>query len=187
MACGSASGADSAANGQYQAWEKAALNNYNNSMAGYNDSLDAMSAGGDPYTSKSFLTNQNILTSGAMHANNMKAKQQMQDTALRTGDNTAAINDTIAENARSGQRLQDQYNAQAANDNEDKYLQYEQALLRDRLAGADSEAGLFSTDTSGRDAALADLTNADDAEMGMWGNIIGGAAAGAGSAFGGKA
>jgi hypothetical protein len=185
MACGSASSADSAANNQYQQWEKSALSNYNTAMSGYNNNLSTMEGQGNPYTSKSFLTNQNLLTSGAMNANNMKAKQQLQDTALRTGENTAAINDTIADSARQGQRTMDQYNAQAANDNEDKYLQYEQGLLHDRLAGADSEAGILGTTTQGSDAALGDLTNADDAEMGMWGQIIGGAAAGAGAAYGG--
>src|SRR5581483_7432896 len=101
------------ANNQYQDWEQSALNNYNTSMSGYNNQIANMESQGDPYTSTTFLQNQNKLTSAAMNSQNNAAKQQMQDTALRTGENTAALNKTIASNARAGQRTLDQYNAQA--------------------------------------------------------------------------
>lgn len=175
------------ANSQYQDWEQSALNNYNSDMSGYNNKLSEMESQGDPYTSSTFLQNQNKLTSAAMNSQNTAAKQNLQDTALRTGENTAALQNTIASNARAGQRTLDQYNAQAANDNEDKYLQYEQGLLQDQLAGANSEAGVYGTDVSGRNDSLNNLTSIQNAEEGMWGNIIGGAASGAGAAFGGKA
>jgi hypothetical protein len=174
------------ANSQYQNWEQSALNNYNQAMGGFNTNLDNMLSQGNPYQSKSYLENQNKLTSAAMNSQNTAAKQNLQDTALRTGENTAAIQNTIASNARAGQRTLDTYNAQRDTENQDKYLQYEQQLLQDQLAGANSEAGIYGTNVSGRSDALNNLTSIQNAQQQMWGNIIGGVAGGAGSVFQGK-
>lgn len=183
----SGTAANQDANNQYSNYETQAVGNYNSDMNGYNSKLSQMEGAGNPYQSKSYLQNQNMLTSAAMNSQNTQAKQQLQDTALRTGTNTAALGGQISENARAGQRTMDQYNAGTATQNQDKYLQYEQNLLGDQLAGANSQAGIYATDVNGRNNADSNLITAQGQNQQMWGNIIGGVAGGVGGAFAGKA
>lgn len=159
------------ANSDYSGWERTSLNNYNNDMGGYMSNVNAALGAGNPYQSKSYLTNQNLQTSGAMNAADTKAKQQLRDTALRTGTNTAAVAGQVAENARAGQRDLTNYNATRDTANEDKWLQQQQQLRQQQLAGANSEAGMFGSSTSGRSDALNNLTSIQNNENQMWENL----------------
>jgi hypothetical protein len=181
-----ADAAAQSANDQYSGYAKTALTNANASAAAGNDDISTLE-GNDPYTSKSFITNQNLLTSGAMNSQNTAAKQQLNDAALRTGTNTAALGRTIASNDRAGQRTMDQYNAQTAVNNTDKDVQLKQGLIQDRNAAAQTQAGIYSTSAGGQGTAEGNLTTLNGQNQQMWGNIIGGVAGGVGAAFGGKA
>lgn len=182
-----ATAANDAANSDYSGWEKTALNNYNNDMGAYMSNVNATLAAGNPYQTKSYLTNQNLQTSGAMNAANTKATQQLRDRALRTGTNSAAVAGQIAENARQGQRDLTTYNATRDTENTDKWLQQQQQLRQQQLEGANSEAGVYGTSTSGRSDSLNNLTNIQNSENQMWEGLgtaaIGGAGAGLTKAY----
>jgi hypothetical protein len=63
------------ANNQYSANATASLNNANASLAAGNDDISSLEQN-DPYTAKSYLQNQNLLTSGAMNSANTTAASQ---------------------------------------------------------------------------------------------------------------
>jgi hypothetical protein len=178
--------ANTDANSDYSNWEKTALGNYNNDMSSYTSNVNSTLAAGNPYQSKSYLTNQNLETSGAMDAANTAAAGAARDTALRTGTNTAAVAAQNAENARAGQRDLTTYNASRDTQNEDKWLTDQQQLYGDQLAGANSEAGIYGTDVSGRSNSLGNLTSLQNSEDQMWAGIAG-SALGAGGAAGAAA
>jgi len=182
----SATQANNDANTQYTNYENQAAGNYNKQMQGFTTNLSGMQAN-DPYQSKSYLQNQGKMASAAMNSADAQAKQQLLQTAGRTGTNTAALSNTIASSARAGQRQNDAFNAETATQNTDKSAAYQESLLRDQLAGAGSEANMYGTNVSGRSNALGNLTQAQLANQQMWGSIVGGVAGGAGAAFGGKA
>lgn len=165
---GNATGANNDANAQYTDWEKTAANNYQNDMAGYTSNVNSTIAQGNPYQSRSYLQNQNLMTSSAMNAANTKATQQLRDTALRTGTNTAAVAGQVAENARAGQRQVTDYNATRDTANEDKWLSESDRLRQEQLAGANSEAGMYSTNVNGRNNALGNLTSIQNSQDAMW-------------------
>ncbi|HEY1808843.1 MAG TPA: hypothetical protein VGG42_09790 [Acidobacteriaceae bacterium] len=171
----------------YNGVESGALGNYNSDIGSYNSNINSTLAAGNPYASQPYLENQNIATSGAMNAANTREGQQLRDTTRRAGTNTAAIAGTIADSARTGQRDLTQYNATQANENEDKWLNEQQGLFRDQLAGANSEAGVYGTAVGGANNATSNYTSAENAQDEMWGQIISageaGAGAGAGAAF----
>lgn len=175
--------ADTAANNadqQYTQYSQQALNNANSSLAAENNSISSLE-GNNPYTSKNYLQNQNLLTSAAMNAQNTQAKQQLNDAALRTGTNTAALGRTISSNARAGQRQMDAYNAGTATNNTDKATQLELGLIGARNQAANTQSGLYSTSTGGVGTAENNLTQLQGQNQQMWGNIIGGVAGAAGA------
>jgi hypothetical protein len=178
-----ATGAVQDANSQYTNWENTAANNYQSDINNFNSNVNSKIAQGNPYQSKQYLQNQNLMTSGAMNSANTKANQQVRDTALRTGSNTAAVAATQAENARAGQRQVTDYNATRDTANTEKWEQEQQQLRSEQLQGANSEAGMFGTATSGRDASLSDLTSIQGQQNALWQAGIGAVgAAGAGAA-----
>lgn len=178
-----ATGAVQDANSQYTNWENTSANNYQSDINNFNSNVNSQIAQGNPYQSKAYLQNQNLMTSGAANSANTKANQQVRDTALRTGSNTAAVAATQAENARAGQRQVTDYNATRDTANLDKWEQDQQQLNQDQLAGANSEAGMFGTATSGGSAALGDLTSIQAQQNALWQAGIGAVgAAGAGAA-----
>jgi|GEM_PF-5661423 len=184
---GAATGAVKDANNQYTDWEKTAANNYQSDINNYNSNVNSQIAQGNPYQSRAYLQNQNLMTSGAMNAANTKANQQVRDTALRTGTNTAAVAAQQAENARAGQRQVTDYNATRDTANTDKWEQDQQRLNEQQLQGANSEAGMFGSNVSGRDSALGDLTNIQAQQDALWQAGIGAAGAAAGGALGNPA
>ena len=180
---GAATGAATDANNQYTSWEKTAANNYQSDINNYNSNVNSQIAAGNPYQSKAYLQNQNIQTSGAANAANTAGNQAVRDTALRTGENSAAVAATQADNARQTARTVTDYNATRDTANQDKWEADQQSLNKDQLAGASSEAGMFGTSTSGRDASLSDLTTIQGQQDALWQAGIGAVgAAGAGAA-----
>lgn len=174
------------ANAQYSQYATSALNNANSEQASENNDISSLE-GSNPYTSKSYLQNQNLLTSAAMDSQNNSAKQQLNDAALRTGTNTASLGRTIASNARAGQRTLDAYNAGTATQNVDKATQLQEGLIQARNNAANTQAGIYSSSVGGQGNAISNLTQQQGQTENMWGNIIGGVAGGVGSAFAGKA
>ncbi|HEV2709140.1 MAG TPA: hypothetical protein VGU67_02905 [Edaphobacter sp.] len=184
---GTATGAVTDANNQYTNWENTAANNYQGDINNYNSNVNSQIAQGNPYQSKAYIQNQNLMTSGAANSANTAANAATRDTALRTGENTASVAAQAAENGRNSARTITDYNATRDTSNTDKWEQDQQNLNRDQLAGADSEAGMFGTTTGARNAALGDLTNIQDSQDALWQAGIGAVGAGVGGAFKGKA
>ena len=179
-----ATGADKAANNQYQDEQASTLSAYDADIGNYLSNVNSTLAQGNPYQSKSYLTNQNLETSGAMHSEEDAAKNQLQQTAARTGTNTAALANEEMETGRQGQRDLTGYNAARDTTNEQVWQGEKQGLMQDELAGTNSEAGIYGTETGGRNNALSNYTNAQDAEDAMWGQMVAGAAGGAGAGLG---
>lgn len=179
-----ATGAVNDANTQYTNWENTSANNYQSDINNFNSNVNSQIAQGNPYQSKAYLQNQNLMTSGAANAANTKANQQVRDTALRTGSNTAAVAATQAENARAGQRQVTDYNATRDTANLDKWEADQQDLTKDQLAGANSEAGMFGTTTAARDSALGDLTTIQGQQDALWQAGIGAAGKAGAAALG---
>jgi hypothetical protein len=167
-------------------YAKNALGAYGNDIGSYMSNVNSTLAAGNPYQSKSFLTNQNLETSGAMNAANTKEGQQLRDSARRSGTNTAALAGTIASSAREGQRNLTDYNAARDNQNEDRWLQQQQGLMKDQLEGANSEAGVYGTSMGGANNSLNALTQREDSMDQMWGNLAG-SVIGAGGTMGAAA
>lgn len=162
-------------------WAGSSLNRYNSAIDTYNSNVNAAIGAGNPYKSQDYLTNQNLMTSSAMNAGNTRGTQELRDTARRTGTNTAALAKTISSNAREGQRDLTNYNATRDTANEDKWLNERDNLMRDQLAGANSEAGVYGTSMGGANNALGDLTSRQNAEDAMWSNMIGAGVGAAGT------
>jgi hypothetical protein len=165
-----------------------ALGSYNSDIGSFMGNVNSQLAAGNPYESESYLTNQNLQTSGAMNSENDAAKEALGKDVQSTGENGASVANTLADSKRAGQRDLTNYNATRDTANEDKWLQDEQGLTRDQLAGADSEAGMYGHATGAQGTALGDFTTASDAEDQMWAGLgeaaMGGAGTGLGAAFG---
>lgn len=179
-----ATGAVNDANSDYTNWEKTSANNYQNDIGNFNSNVNGQIAAGNPYQSKQYKQDQNLMTSGAMNSANTKANQQVRDTALRTGSNTAAVAATQAENARAGQRQVTDYNATRDTANLDKWEQDQQELTKDQLAGANSEASMFGSNVAGRSNSLTNLTDIQKQQDELWQAGIGAVGAGGAAALG---
>lgn len=178
-----ATGAVTDANNSYTNWENTAANNYQGDINNYNSNVNSQIAQGNPYQSKSYLTNQNIATSGAANAADTAGNQAVRDTALRTGENSAAVAATQADNARQSQQAVTNYNATRDTQNTDKWEADQQNLDQDQLAGANSEEGMFGANVSGEDASLGDLTSIQNSQDALWQAGIGAVGAAGGAAF----
>ena len=181
---GNASGIDEKAANHAQDQADAALGAYNGDMADYMSNVNSAIASGNPFESKDYLTKQNLETSGAMNAENTAAQNALGSAARRTGTNTAALADTVASSARQGQRDLTGYNAARDTANEQNWLAERDQLMRDQLAGANSEAGVYGTGTHANTSDLDSMTRAQEAQDQMWGNIVSGAMQGAGAGMG---
>jgi hypothetical protein len=180
---GAATGAVTDANNQYTNWEKTAANSYQSDINNYNSNVNSQIAQGNPYQSKAYLQNQNLMTSGAADAANTAANQKTRDAALRTGTNTASVAATNAENARASQRQVTDYNATRDTSNTDKWEQDQQRLNEQQLAGANSQEAMFGANVNGRNSSLSDLTTIQGQQDALWQAGIGAVgAAGAGAA-----
>lgn len=156
----------------------------------YNQKLNTLSAGGsiaaNPWNDPDYLRTQNQNAAFASSGANAAAKEQLGNEALRTGENSEARKATIASLARQKSRDMMQMQAgQSANDY-NKYQDYEKYLLGATLAPTGADTSMFSTAVGGQNSALNNLTQIGNAQSAMWGNIISGAASGAGSAFSGR-
>lgn len=128
----------------------------------YLSNVNSTLAAGNPFESKSYLTQQNLSTSGAMNSANTAEKAALDNTAARTGTNTAALANTEASSARQGQRDLTQYNAGAQQQGEQSWLGEQQNLLGDEATGSAQEAGLYGTSVSGQDSTLGTAQQGED-------------------------
>jgi len=150
-----------------------ALGSYNGEIGTYMSNVNSALSAGNPYESKDYLTKQNLETSGAMNAANTAEKQALGSTVAKTGTNSAALADTVASSAREAQRDLTNYNATRDTENEDKWLKQQDLLMGDQLAGANSEAGVYSTSLGGQNSSLSTEEQAEAAQDAMWSNIAG--------------
>lgn len=127
----------------------------------------------NPYQNSEYLQNQNILAAGTSSAVNNAAKEALNTEALRTGSNTASRKATIADLGRQKMRTMTDYNAGRAAQDFDKNLDWQKMILGTDLAPAGIDTAMFQSATSGRNEAVGNLAALDQANMGMWGGIIG--------------
>jgi hypothetical protein len=156
------------ANNQYTDWEKTSANNFQNDMAGYTSNVNSQIAAGNPYQSRAYLQNQNLMTSGAANSANTAGNQAVRDTALRTGTNTAAVAATQADNARQSQQTVTNYNATRDTANQDKWETLQTQQNQEQLQGAQAQAGMFGANVSGRNSSLSDLTTIQGQQDALW-------------------
>jgi hypothetical protein len=132
-------------------------------LGDYMSNVNSALAAGNPFESKDYLTQQNLATSGAMNSANSAEKEALDQGVARTGTNSAAIAGTEASSARQGQRDLTNFNANRDTQNETTWLGQQDKLLGDQQAGAQTEAGLYSSGVSGQAENLKSMTTADDA------------------------
>lgn len=159
-------------------------------IGNYLSNVNSALAAGNPFESKDYLTQQNLETSGAMNSEDDAAKQQEQATVARTGTNSAALSNDVAENARAGQRDLTQYNAGRDTSNENTWLNQQDKLLGDEATGSSEEAGLYGTSVGAQDSTLNTAQQGEDeqeqANDGMIDAGIGAAGAGVGGYLAGR-
>lgn len=168
----------------YTSWENSSLSNFNNAMGGYTSNVNSAIAQGNPYESRSYLQNQNLLTSGAANSADTAGNQATRDAALRTGTNTAAVQASRDANTQAKQRMLTQYNAGRDTENLDKWMNQRQQLYGDQLAGANADAGIFNTASGGRNNAASNLASIQNSQAGLWEAGIGAVGAGLGGGLG---
>lgn len=179
-----AAATDKAAAGTDAGTAAGALGSYNSDIGSFMGNVNSAIASGNPYESEDYLRKQNLETSGAMNSANASAKEGLGRDVQSTGENGASIAHTLADTARTGQRDLTAYNAGRDTSNEDKWLNQEEGLRRDQLAGANSEADIYGHATGAQNGALNAFTTASDAEDQMWASLAGSAMGGAGTGLG---
>ena len=155
-----------------------ALSNFNNAMGGYTSNVNSTIAQGNPYESRSYLQNQNLLTSGAANSATTAGNQATRDVALRTGTNTAAVQASRDANTQAKQRMLTQYNAGRDTENLDKWVNQRQQLYQDQLAGANADAGIYNTASGGLNNAGSNLASIQNSQAALWEAGIGAVGAG---------
>jgi hypothetical protein len=151
----------------------------------YLGNVNSALAAGNPFESKDYLTQQNLDTSGAMNSADTAAKQQQQSTVAKTGTNSAALANTVAETARTGQRDLTQYNAGRDTSNENTWLNQQDKLLGDQASGAGLEAGLYGTSVGAQDSTLSTAQQGEDEQESSNDKLIGQGVSAAGTFAGG--
>lgn len=115
--------------------------------------------GANPWMSADYLANQNRLTSNTVSGENAAAKQNLVDLNQRTGGrNTGATIGGITQLAGGKMRMGNELNAQRAQEDFGKNVQYQQYLAGAPMQAASAEGGLYGTATQGEDATESDLT-----------------------------
>lgn len=152
-------------------WEKSGIGSYNADLGSYMSNVNSALAAGNPYQSTAYKTSQNLETSGAMNSADTAAKAATRGAALRTGQNAAASNAQISENALASQRLQDTYNASRDTANAQTWEGEKQNLLQDQLGGAQSQASANANYGQQRSSATSGLLQQQQAEDEMWANL----------------
>jgi len=156
------------ANKQMADIQTATYNDNKNMIADYNKSIAAMPQ--NPYSDPAYLANENLTAATGAHAATANAKDQVDQAAERSGENTAArpyltamMNHDRAQGAATaleGQQAQDFQNN----------LAWKQWLAGAKLAPTGANTAMFGSATGGRDAALGNLTNIGNS---TWNNITG--------------
>jgi hypothetical protein len=166
-------------------YASSALGSYNGDIGTYLSNVNSALSAGNPFQSKDYLTKQNLQTSGAMNSANDAEKQALGETVARTGTNSAAVANTVADSARQGQRDLTQYNAGRDTANEDTWLNQQDKLMGDQLAGANSQAGVYATSLGGQNSTLETAQQGADAQTAANDGMIDAGMTAAGTAAGG--
>lgn len=179
-----------AANAEYTATQNEALKKSNAAVDQYWKDLNAIKSGNmivaDPWITPGYLENQNRLGATGAHATSSAGAQQLEDTALRTGNNSASTAAAIKNITRqANQDVQTRQTAQAADDY-NKWIDLNMNTLNQDLTPAGITNQIYNTSTSGRSQALGNLTQLGMASYGPWNAAIGAAGAAAGGYYAGK-
>jgi hypothetical protein len=152
-------------------FENSGVGSYNADLGSYMSNVNSSLAAGNPYQSTAYKTSQNLETSGAMNAADTAAKANLRGTALRTGENAAAVNPAVSENALAATRTQDTYDATRDTANDQQWEQEKQNLMGDQLAGANSQESANAAYGSQRSSATQGLLSQQEQEDQMWANL----------------
>lgn len=154
----------------------------NASIDSFNSGLQQLKLKGNlgevnPWLDQGYLSNVNRLNATAANSATNAAKDQLETANLRTGYNTAATPALLTDLALKKMRFMNEQQAGRATADWDKFQDYQRWLLQSRLGPAGLNAGMFGTATSGRSAALKNLTDFGLASYGPVNQAISGAAA----------
>ena len=165
------------ANQDYRTQQGTAYNRAQTEVGQFGKNINTEARGGqvgaDPFLSAGYLANQNRLTSYATQGENDSARQALEDQNRRTGgQNTGATQATIADLARGKMRFGNQLNAQRAQQDFGKNLDYQQYLAGAPLQQAGLEGNLYGTATGGRSATGQDPTQYGTQQQAEWYKIL---------------
>jgi hypothetical protein len=152
-------------------WENSGVGSYNADLGTYMSNVNSSLAAGNPYQSTAYKTAQNLETSGAMHSADTAAKTATRGAALRTGQNAAAVNASVSENALEAARTQDTFNASRDTANDQAWEQEKGDLMKDQLAGANSQAAANANYGQQRSSATQGLLTQQEQEDQMWAQL----------------
>lgn len=177
------------ANQQLSQEQTQAFNTQQQSIAAGQAALRNLMRGGtvapNPYLNPTYLSNVNKMQAESLNSANDATKTQLENLNRRTGGlNTGATRGAIVQSGLQKAQLADQLSAERSASDYQKNLEYQQQQLNNLYTPAQIESGTYSTATSGRDAALGDLTQFGLASYGPWQSAISAAGAAAGGAFG---
>ena len=173
------------ANQQMSAIQQDQIRRANEATDKYNRSIDALIAKGNPWQDESYLRNVNIGIAGATSASNKAAADQLEMAGRRTRTNTASLGYDKAAIARAAMRAAAETRAAQSADDYGKWVDYQKWLAGARLAPTGVNTDMFGSATSGRSAALGNLTQLGIASYGPVNSLIN-AAGQAGAAAIGK-
>lgn len=152
-------------------WENSGVGSYNADLGNYMSNVNSSLAAGNPYQTTAYKTSQNLETSGAMNAADTAAKAATRGAALRTGQNAAAVNPATSENALAAARTQDTFNASRDTSNDQAWEQEKGELMKDQLAGANSQEAANANYGQQRSSATQGLLTQQEQEDQMWAQL----------------
>lgn len=136
----------------------------------------------NPFQNPGYLSNVNRLQANSLDASQEAANADMEAANKRTGGlNSGATAGAEKDLALQKMRLADQLSAERSANDYRSNLTYQQQQLQNLWTPAQLESGYYGTSTSGRSAAVGDLTQFGLASYGPWQSAIQ-AAGGAGAA-----
>lgn len=178
------------ANQQLAAQQAAMYGKTNAAIDAYNKKLGDFEAGNywveNPYLKADYLENQNRLAATGAHATSSAGAQQLEDTALRTGNNSASTTAAIKNIARQANQDAQTRQTQQSADDYNNWINMNESDLGWTLAPTGASNAAYGTATSGRSQALGNLTQLGMASYGPWNAAIGAAGAAVGGYYSGK-
>lgn len=177
------------ANKQLTAEQTAAFNTGEGAVNQFQQNYATLRRGGqvaaNPWQSPAYLSNVNRLQSGALNAEQGTADASLRGLNRRTGGmNGSATTGAIRDLSLQKMRLGSQLSAERAAQDYNKNVGYQTSMAEMPLQVTSAESPYYGTATSGRDAALGNLTQLGIASYGPWMSGISSAGQAFGSAFG---